>query len=416
MQINNIKTPYYLFDEHACISRAQDIRKEVSAWGGKLCFAIKANPFLIPSLMPVVDKFEVCSPGELEICRKYSVPGEQILFSGVVKTKENIRMALAYPVDVITLESRTHWELLKECLDEMKDNLQDVRENLKTISERRSVKIMPRLSSGAQFGMEEIELLQIIEEQQHMNNVMVEGVHYFTGTQKKGNKYEKELEKAAVLLGKLRDSYGLEKLILEYGPGLAVPYFVGEDFSDPLGLIRKLKAYIAERNFPFRIDIELGRYIAAPCGTYVTSVVDVKRADERNYCLVDGGIHHVNYYGSNMAMRAPIIDHLKGSGAKGWERDGENADDRQNAKEYMICGSLCTFADIMVRGLSLTNPQIGDRLVFQNIGAYSVTESSYLFLSRDLPGIYLKKEDGSILQLRAPLHSYEINSCDMGRK
>ncbi len=53
----------------------------------------------------MVDKFEVCFPRELEICRKYYISGEKILFSEVVKTKENIEKALEYPVDVITLES-----------------------------------------------------------------------------------------------------------------------------------------------------------------------------------------------------------------------------------------------------------------------------------------------------------------------
>lgn len=418
MQTNEITTPYYLFDESTCVNRAKEIKKEVNAWGGKLCFAIKANPFLIPSLMPVVDKFEVCSPGELEICRRYSVPGTQILFSGVVKTRENIKAAMEYPVDVITLESMRHWNLLKDCLEEMQEKnheWQDGLQNMqKDIDENREIRIMPRLSSGAQFGMEEAQLLQIIEEQQFMDNVVVEGIHYFTGTQKKGNKYEKELEKAEALMKKIKDSYGLEDLILEYGPGLAVPYFVGEDFTQPYGLVQNLRDYIIGHGFSFRIDIELGRYMAAPCGTYTTSIVDVKSADDRNYCLVDGGIHHVNYYGSNMAMRAPVIDHIKFPEGNDSEANDKEESAQSDTRDYMLCGSLCTFADIMVRGISLTEPQIGDHLVFHNIGAYSVTESSYLFLSRDLPGIYLKKEDGRVLPLRAPQHSYEINSCDIG--
>ncbi|MDD6070678.1 MAG: alanine racemase [Clostridiales bacterium] len=396
MDRNGFKTPCYLFDETECISRVQEIRQQLSAWGGKVCYAIKANPFLIPSLLHVVDKFEVCSPGELEICRRYGVPGSKILFSGVVKTRENIEKALAYPVEVITLESLTHWRLLKECLGEHVEGM-DV---------SRTIKVMPRLSSGAQFGMEERELLQVIEEQQSMENICVEGIHYFTGTQKKGNKYEKEIETAAELIRKLKEEYGLESLILEYGPGFAVPYFQGDDFSAPFGLVQQMKEYIVERKFPFRIDIELGRYIAASCGKYFTSIVDIKSAGERNYCLVDGGIHHVNYYGSNMAMRTPSIVHEKRN-----EDSGQTPGD-VHQKEYMICGALCTFADILVRGLALTEPAIGDVLIFENIGAYSVTEGNYLFLSRDLPEIYLKKQDGSIEKLRAGSPSYPINSCD----
>lgn len=401
MTVNELKTPFYLFDENECIDRVCKIKNVVTSWGGKLCYAIKANPFLISSLLPFVDKFEVCSPGELEICRKYQVPGEKILFSGVVKTKDNIEKALEYPVDVLTLESVHQWNLLKECMAE-----------LNVMGEEKSrIKIMPRLSNGAQFGMEEKQLLQIIEESKTMKNVKVEGIHYFTGTQKKGNQYEKEIDKGEHLLKEIQKEWEISELILEYGPGLAVPYFTGDDFDTSLKLLEQMCHYILKQKYSYRIDIELGRYIAASCGSYYTEIVDIKKADERNYCLIDGGTHHINYYGSNMAMRTPIVRHE--SGIKNYKNELEqNAVKAMNDRidEYMVCGSLCSFADILVRGLKLNNPQIGDTLIFENMGAYSVTEGIYLFLSRNLPGIYLKKQNGKVVELRKQMPSYEINS------
>lgn len=390
------ETPFYVFDEGACVSRVTMVKQKVESWGGKLCFAIKANPFLIPVLLPLVDKFEVCSPGELEICRKYQVPGEKILFSGVVKTESDIRKALAYPVGVMTLESKQHWELLKHVLAEEADTHDD------------RVRIMPRLSSGAQFGMERDEIRDIMEECRKMPDVRIEGLHYFTGTQKKGKQYEKELELAGGFLKELREEFQVENMILEYGPGLAVPYFVGDDFEHPFDLLYHLQEYIVGQSFDFRIDIELGRYLVASCGSFVTQIVDVKHADERDYCLVDGGIHQINYYGSNMAMRTPVIKHWKQN-----ETDCSPVADKkcgsEKGQEFMICGSLCTFADILARGVELQTPSIGDRLVFENIGAYSVTEGSYLFLSHDLPVIYLKTRGGRLLKLRDAKESWKIN-------
>lgn len=401
-ELMELPTPFYLFDEAECVSRALTIKQAVKAWNGRICFAIKANPFLIPSLMPVVDKFEVCSPGELEICRKYKVPGEKILFSGVVKTKKDIEKAILYPVDVITLESVYHWELLKEILKERGRN-------------QINIKIMPRLSSGAQFGMEKNDICSILEECRSMNEVSVEGIHYFTGTQKKGRQYEKELNLVLDFMGELHDKFEMENGILEYGPGLATPYFAGDDFEHPYELVHNLQEFLLQKRPHWRVDIELGRYIAATCGSYVTSVVDVKSVEERKYCLVDGGIHQVNYYGSNMAMRTPVIRHLKRESGKVdkavvYQQDMESV--AQIGQEYMVCGSLCTFADILARGLVLKNPQIGDRLVFENIGAYSVTEGSYLFLSHNLPSIYLINSDGEIRQLRKEQESWKINCID----
>ena len=393
-ELTQLQTPCYVFDEAACVDRAIRIRQEVGKWGGKLCFAIKANPFLIPALIPVVDKFEVCSPGELEICRKYKVPGGKILFSGVVKTREDMEKALSYPVDVITLESVHHWELLK---DAFKEGLSDATD--------RCVKVMPRLSSGAQFGMEPSQMGHILMEAADMKNIRVEGIHYFTGTQKKGKQYEKEIKCALQWMEELEKKFSLEDLILEYGPGLAVPYFNGDDFEQPYGLIENLRDFILAEKPSHRIDIELGRYLTASCGEYVTRIVDVKSADERNYCLVDGGIHQVNYYGSNMAMRTPVIEYVP---------VGNKPDSSllNQEREYMICGSLCTFADILARGISLPSPEIGDCLIFENIGAYSVTEGSYLFLSHALPQIYIKQQNGQIWKARSAQESWLINSVD----
>ena len=393
-ELTQLRTPCYVFDEAACVDRAIRIRQEVGKWRGKLCFAIKANPFLIPALIPVVDKFEVCSPGELEICRKYKVPGGKILFSGIVKTREDMEKALAYPVDVITLESVHHWQLLKDAL---KEGLSDETD--------RCVKVMPRLSSGAQFGMEPSQMEHILMEAADMKNIRVEGIHYFTGTQKKGKQYEKEIKRALQWIEELEKRFSLEDVILEYGPGLAVPYFNGDDFEQPYGLIEILRDFILAEKPSHRIDIELGRYLTASCGQYVTRIVDVKSADERNYCLVDGGIHQVNYYGSNMAMRTPVIEYVP---------VGNKPDSLllNQEKEYMICGSLCTFADILARGVSLSSPEIGDCLVFENIGAYSVTEGSYLFLSHALPEIYIKQQNGQIRKARSAQESWMINSAD----
>lgn len=377
-----MQTPCYIFDTDELTDRVQRIQRELAVCGSELCFAIKANPFLIPALDTLIPKYEVCSQGELEICRADRIAGEKIIFSGVVKSEADIKAALEYPVGIVTVESYRQWQFLKEAV----------------AVTGRGTKVLLRLSSGAQFGMERETVLQIAEELQTEPQIVFSGIHFFAGTQRKGCKYEKELPMLVELMGELREKCGTNDMILEYGPGLAVPYFEGDSFENSLESIRDLAAYIVAQQYSFRVNIELGRYIAASCGHYVTRIVDRKTAEERNYCLVDGGIHHVVYYGQNMAMRKPIVHHIACS-----EQDGEK-------QEYMICGSLCTFADILVRGISLRNPQIGDWLVFDQIGAYSVTEGVYLFLSRNLPTVYLYSQAAGMYSVRDSLATWEINS------
>lgn len=386
MEKGALQTPCYFFDEEELLERVRQIREALKICGSRLCFAIKANPFLIPILDSVIEKYEVCSPGELEICREYGIAGEKIIFSGVVKSYEDIKTALEYPVGVITIESRRHWQLLKEC----------------AAKTGREAQVMLRLTSGAQFGMEEDALWEIADEIAVSSQITLCGIHFFAGTQRKGQKYEKELPRLENLMHSMQEKYTLDDMTLEYGPGLSVPYFEGESFDEFPESVTSLARYMSEQKYSFPVTIELGRYIAASCGHYVTRIVDIKTAESRHYCLVDGGIHHVNYYGQNMAMRTPVVHHIP-------QEDTEQREcaDREK-QEYMVCGSLCTFADILVRGLELSEPRIGDWLVFDNIGAYSVTEGSYLFLSRDLPEIYIYKKQ-NMKKVRKKMEAWKLN-------
>jgi len=124
-------------------------------------------------------------------------------------------------------------------------------------------------------------------------------------------------------------------------------------------------------------------------------VVDQKTNKGESYCIVDGGIHQLNYYGQMLAMKKPPILHFD-------HRDGEK-------KEWTVCGSLCTVNDVLVKKYPFQNLQIGDRLVFQKTGAYSATEGMSLFLSRDLPQIFLYSANDSFRIARPHLQTNAFN-------
>lgn len=102
----------------------------------------------------------------------------------------------------------------------------------------------------------------------------------------------------------LERDYGLTSDRLEYGPGLPVSYFEDEeDTGDEL--LKILASELEQLDFRGKIVLEMGRFIAASCGSYVTSIADLKISEGQRYCIADGGIHHVNYYGQMMAMKKP---------------------------------------------------------------------------------------------------------------
>jgi len=197
---------------------------------------------------------------------------------------------------------------------------------------------------------------------------------------------------------RLQDEEGFITETLEFGPGLGVPYFTKDDFEEDRVLLEEF-AKLFQRERPYQVIFEMGRFLTAYCGYYLTKVVDQKRNDAVNVCIVDGGIHHVNYYGQNMAMKTPILSYFP-----------QHPMEQEEAEEWTVYGSLCTVADVLLKKLPLVDVRVGDCLVFHNIGAYSVTEGIYLFLSRKLPSIYFYKEREGNLRACGPRHGFSCKN------
>ena len=108
----------------------------------------------------------------------------------------------------------------------------------------------------------------------------------------------------------------------------------------------------------------------------------------------------MNYYGQNMAMKTPILSYFP-----------QHPLEQTEEEEWNVYGSLCTVADILLKKLPLVDARVGDYLVFHHIGAYSVTEGIYLFLSRRMPKIYLYSEQEGVRLLRDGLDTWIFNTC-----
>ena len=110
---DSIATPAYVFDLDELKDRLQMIRRCLGS-RIQLCYAMKANPFLVAPLQNFVDKYEVCSPGEFRICERHQVPMEQIVLSGVYKEEREICHAVETygGKGTFTIESKQQLEIL----------------------------------------------------------------------------------------------------------------------------------------------------------------------------------------------------------------------------------------------------------------------------------------------------------------
>ena len=378
----SLGTPAFVFDTDILQERAKWVAEQIQP--AKLCFAIKANPFLLSAMDAHVERYEVCSPGEFHICVKNGLDMGKIVLSGVNKEYEDVRYAMEQGVVHYTAESKSQFELVHTSAKELD----------------KTVEILLRVTSGNQFGMSEDDVIELIRKREDYPHLKVMGLQYFTGTQKKVmKKIACEVEYIEDLMRRLQDEYGFVSQVLEFGPGLGLPYFTKDDFEEDQKLLEEFMELFREER-PYEVIFEMGRYLTASCGYYMTKIVDMKKNDAVNVCLVDGGINHVNYYGQNMAMKTPVMSHFP-----------QHPLEQTEEEEWNVYGSLCTIADILLKKLPLTDARVGDYLVFHNIGAYSVTEGIYLFLSRKLPKIYLYSEQEGARLLRSDLETWTLNTC-----
>ncbi len=373
-------TPAYVFDTDVFRDRIARTSRLLGS-RAKLCYAMKANPFLAGTAE--LDRYEVCSPGEFAICERIGIPMSRIVLSGVYKAETDLKRVIPAYGKLLTFTA----ESLRQF------------QQINAIAQANGlcVRLLLRLSSGNQFGIERNEIIDLIKNRSLFTGVDIIGLQHFSGTQRHSlGKYEKELRMLDELLDELQES-GYEAQELEFGPGFYVEYFQNQKPYDEDELVSGFARLLEQMRFKGKIILELGRFLAAACGTYYTAVCDMKENGGRQYCITDGGKHQLSYFGAMMGMKHPFVRVLS-------PRLEPAA-----PIPYTVCGALCTVNDILAQNLPLPRLEPGDILEFQRAGAYCMCEGISLFLSRDLPKIFLYSEQEGLIRLRGKIETYHFN-------
>lgn len=374
--IEKYKTPMFLYDSNILNKRINYIKSKINK-DYRIIYAVKANTFIIKELDDLVDGYEICSYGEYEICEKLKIDKNKYIISGVNKEKYYIEEMINNNVSKYTIESINQYLLLDELVNKYK----------------KKINILIRLTNGNQFGVSKEDFIKIIEFNKNNEYIKISGIEYFTGTQKLSiKKINNEIDYIIEFIKEIENKYNIMLEEVEYGPGSPVFYF-NEEFDEDNYFDELNKALSKIKNK--KISLEIGRSIAASCGQYITSIVDIKGNELGNSIILDGGINHLVYYGQTMAMRIPDFEIVPKR--------------KKEKKNYNLFGSLCTINDILLKNIELNSPVIGDYIIFKNTGAYSITEGIALFLSRELPSVVIYDRNGKYNLVRKHLKTSTIN-------
>jgi diaminopimelate decarboxylase len=179
------------------------------------------------------------------------------------------------------------------------------------------------------------------------------------------------------LAERLSRRHGFPLDVVDVGGGLGVAYFDGERDLDLGTLVRGINPVVddfAGRHPAARILLEVGRYLAAPAGTYLTRVRYVKASVGENFAIADGGTNHhmaAVGIGSYVKRNYPVVV--------------LNRLDEAPTERWHVTGPLCTPNDTLGKSVLLPPVRVGDLIGVQRSGAYGPSASPVLFLGHGHP-------------------------------
>ena len=350
-------TPTYVYSRAHIEARYRSYTDALEGTSHLVCFAVKANSNLgvLNVLARLGAGFDIVSGGELERVLAAGGRADRVVFSGVGKTRQDMRRALEVGVHCFNVESADELERLQDVAAEL-----DVRAPV-------SLRVNPDVDAGThpyistglkenKFGIaiDDAEALYLRAAQ--LPNLALVGVDCHIGSQLTTlDPFTDALDRLLVLVDRLADC-GIHLRHLDLGGGVGVRY---SDEQPPLitDYVKAVRERIGDRDLA--LVFEPGRYIVANAGVLLTRVEYLKHTEHKDFAIVDAAMNDLirpALYQAWMGVK-PVQP-----------RGGEG-------RSYDVVGPICETGDFLAKSRTLDLAE-GDLLAVESAGAYGFVMSS----------------------------------------
>jgi diaminopimelate decarboxylase len=384
----------YVYDVRVVQARMTALMSALPA-SADVFYAVKANGSLglVDQLRRLGCGADVCSLGELQTVRAAGFSTDRVLYTGPAKSEREITEAVSWGIGLIVVESAAEAA------------------QVAAVAGRAGVRqsVLLRVNPGpglarsgiamtapsCKFGVDEADASMVAGQVRALPNVELRGIHVSTDSNVCSAAHLLERgEYTFALAARLRDE-GCPIEVVDLGGGIGAPHSASGAAIDIEAYCGGLQR-IVDRHPGVSVIIEPGRYPVAESGTYLVSVVAVKRSAGATFALVDGGINHLNRPRLTPAGSPPPV--LSASDA---------------ALELVtVAGPLLDADDVLAEAVRIPYPAAGDLLAVPGCGAYGFSHGLHGFCLHATPAevvwdgvrLHLVRERGEPLTVTAGQH------------
>ena len=374
-----ITTPFYLYSENLI---KQNIKEYISQSNDKtlFCYSVKANSNL--SILELIASegmgFDVVSMGELYRVIKAGCDTKKVVYSGVGKTRAEIRYALENNILCFNVESEGELFVINDEASAMGTTANiSIRVNPDV-----AVESHPYISTGLKdnkFGITYKNALSLYIKASKLSSLNIIGIDFHIGSQITSiQPFIDSIKSIRSLVSDLKKE-NINITHIDVGGGLGISY-EGEDIVRKADYIKEITDSLRDLNV--NILFEPGRSVIGDCGLLVTQIQYIKESETKNFMIVDASMSEL--------IRPPLYNAFHKI-TPILKRD-------KSHKKYDIVGPVCESADFLGKERSM-NSEVYDLLVIEDVGAYGFVLASN-YNTRPKPSEYIIS-NGSIREIRS---------------
>jgi diaminopimelate decarboxylase len=381
-----VGTPFYCYSTATLTRHYQLFTEALSPMPHLVCFAIKSlsNVAVLKTLGNLGAGMDVVSAGEYMRAKAAGVPGDRIVFSGVGKTRAEMRLALTGGIRQFNVESEPEMRVLSE----VALSLGLVAPITIRVNPDVDAKTHEKISTGKKgdkFGIPISRAREVYAEAATLKGLKVVGIDVHIGSQLTAlEPFEAAYLKVAELTHALRDDgHSIDRLDL--GGGLGIPY-ARDNNAPPLPMDYGALIKRTVGDLGCEIEIEPGRLISGNAGVLVSEVIYVKNGEDRDFLIIDAAMNDLvrpAMYGSHHDI-IPVVEPAAGA----------------EQKPYDIVGPICESGDTFAKTRNLPDLDAGALIAFRSAGAYGAVMSSE-YNSRPLvPEVLVNGDHFAVIRAR----------------